>query len=66
MCSDKVYIPSCWNLDEINKHKHPSKYTWASYDEKTGEYKYGEEFYDADMNKITEEEYERLTKEPEE
>ena len=55
---DTVYIPSCWCEDDIKKS--PSKMSWASFDEETGEFQSGEKYYDEDMNEITKEEYEAL------
>ena len=61
MC--EVYIPSCWTEEDLKK-KYPSQISWASFNEETGEYEYGEKFYDEDMNEITKEQYEELTKKP--
>ena len=57
---DVVYIPSVWPVDTIKKI--PSKIAWASIDD--GEYRHGENYYDADGNEISKEEYEELTKKP--
>lgn len=57
-----VYIPSVW-LKESTK-KTPSVYTWAYFDDTTGEYKHGEQYYDGNMNEVTKEEYERLKEKP--
>lgn len=57
-----VYIPSVWR-EEDNK-KHPSMNSWASLNPETGEYEFGEKYYDEDMNEITKEQYEELTKKP--
>ena len=53
---ETVYIPSVWT-DVVKKY--PSKISAASIND-NGEYFYEEKYYDADMNEITKEEYEKL------
>ena len=53
---DIIYIPSCWRAEDIKKT--PSMIKWASIDD--GEFRHGENYYDADGNEITKEEYEAL------
>lgn len=57
-----VCIPTAWREEDAKKH--PSKYSWASINPETGKYEYGEKFYDEDMNEITKDQYEKLTKNP--
>ena len=59
MC--EIYVPSCWWKEDIKKF--PSKVSWASPKE-DGTYEFGEKYYDADLNEISKEEYEELTKKP--
>ena len=55
---DPVFIPSVWTPEDIKRT--PSMYSWATFDEETGEYYSGTSYYDAEGKEITKEEYEAL------
>jgi len=54
---DPIFIPTVWTPDI---KRTPSMYSWASFDEETGEYYSGTSYYDAEGKEITKEEYEAL------
>ena len=59
--SDAVHVPSVWREEDIKKS--PSMCSWASLGD-DGKLEHGENYYDADGNEITKEEYEALVKRP--
>ena len=59
--SDVVHVPSVWREEDIKKS--PSMCSWASLGD-DGKLEHGENYYDADGNEITKEEYEALVKRP--
>ena len=55
---EPISIPTVWTQEDIKRT--PSMYSWASFDEETGEYYSGTSYYDAEGKEITKEEYEAL------